>query len=177
MVRASPAKDIHDGQCDLLVCLPTCFRCWLLSLGFEFPEGSAVSSDLGYLLRSHIIVGFPLQQVGGRAGGETDGPRLAWHVWTVKHEGFMVLFMLFCTFGLHLVQGLLLPFVSSWMSNTDQRSENFCESSETLLPAQGEQELERAPAESRIWRIILKCIFLHASGLDFWKHLLLTASR
>lgn len=34
-----------------------------------------------------------------------------WHVWTLKHLGFMVLFMLFCTFGLHLVQGLLLPFV------------------------------------------------------------------
>lgn len=30
----------------------------------------------------------------------------SWHVWTLKHLGFMVLFMLFCTFGLHLVQRL-----------------------------------------------------------------------
>lgn len=37
--------------------------------------------------------------------GKTDGAR-SWHVWTLKHLGFMVLFMLFCTFGLHLVQRL-----------------------------------------------------------------------
>lgn len=34
---------------------------------------------------------------------KTDGAR-SWHVWRLKHLGFMVLFMLFCTFALHLVQ-------------------------------------------------------------------------
>lgn len=37
---------------------------------------------------------------------KTDGPR-SWPVWRLKHLGFMVVFMPFCTFVLHLVQRLL----------------------------------------------------------------------
>lgn len=102
--------------------------------------------------------------------------RRPWHVWTLKHLGFMVLFMLFCTFGLHLVQGLLLPFVF-WMLNIDCHNGilNFCENSGTLLFGETCElwltDPCRIPDTEDRPEDISTCTALQ---FKFWKHLLST---